>query len=250
MNNNLLRKFNQIEKIHWWWEGRRQILLQLITPKKNQKILDIGFGTGETMTYLKKILPKPDLYGVDTSPVAVRFAKSRGHKNAQKGSATKLPYKARTFDTTLVLDVIEHIEDDQQVINEMFRVLKPGGEAIITVPALPFIWSKHDSGQGHKRRYTRRRLVKLAKTAGFKVKFISYFNSFLSPLIVLIRLIGRLKPFNGLNEYDSKLNYDLSRKKIINFLLKSMFVGEIKLLKWVRYPIGISVAAKFVKPND
>ena len=202
------------------------------------------------MTHLKKILSKHDLYGVDTSPVAVRFTKSRGHKNAQKGSAAKLLYKANTFDTTLVLDVVEHIEDDQQVINEMFRVLKPGGEAIITVPALPFIWSKHDSGQGHKRRYTRRRLVKLAKKAGFKVEFISYFNFILSSIIILIRLIGRLKFFNNLNEYDSKLNYDLSRKKFVNFILRSIFVGEIGLLKWVAYPIGISVAAKFVKPND
>lgn len=250
MDNNLLKKFNRIEKIHWWWEGRRQILLQLITIKKNLKILDIGFGTGETMSFLKKILPNPNLYGVDTSPVAVGFAKSRGHKNAQKGSASKLPYKENMFDTTLVLDVIEHIEDDQKVVDEMFRVLRPGGEAIITVPGLPFIWSEHDSGQGHKRRYTRRRLVKLAQKAGFKVEFISYFNFILSPIIIMIRLIGRLKPFNRLNEYDSKLNYDLSRKKIINLILRSIFIGEIKLLKWVRYPIGISVAAKFVKPND
>lgn len=250
MNNNLLKKFNKIEKIHWWWEGRRQIISQLITRKKEQKILDIGFGTGETMSYLKKILFNPDLYGVDTSPVAVRFAKSRGHKNAKRGSATELPYKAKTFDTVFALDVIEHIEDDQKVVDEMFRVLKPGGEAIVTVPGLPFIWSKHDSGQGHKRRYTRRRLVKLAKKAGFKVEFISYFNFILSPLIIFIRLIGRLKPFSGLNEYDSKLNYDLSRKKIINFFLKLIFVGEIKLLKWVTYPVGISVATKFVKPND
>lgn len=249
MDNNLLKKFNEIEKVHWWWEGRRQILSQLITRKRKQKVLDMGFGTGETMSYLQKILSSAFICGIDASIVAVRFAKSRGHKNALKGSATKLPYKTNTFDTTLALDVIEHIKDDQKVINEMFRVLKPGGEAIITVPALPFIWSKHDSGQGHKRRYTRRRLVSLAKKAGFQIKFISYFNFILSPVIILIRLVGRLKPFNKLGEYDSKLNYDISFKKNINQLLKAIFITEVKMLKKISYPIGISVAAKFIKPN-
>lgn len=250
MNQSLLKKFNQIEKTHWWWEGRRQIISQLITPKKNQKVLDIGFGTGETMNYLQKILLNPVLHGVDASVVAVRFAKSRGHKMAKKGLATKLPYRSNTFDTTLALDVIEHIGNDQKVVDEIFRVLKPGGEAIITVPALSFIWSKHDTGQGHKRRYTRRRLVKLAKKTGFEVHFISYFNFILSPIIIFIRLIGRLKPFNKLGEYDSKINYDISDKKLINSFLKTIFVTEIKCLNFFRYPIGISAVVKFVKTND
>lgn len=247
MNNNLLRKFNQIEKVHWWWVGRRQIISQSITRKKNLKILDIGFGTGETMCFLQEILKDPSLFGVDTSIVAVRFAKSRGHKNVRKASATKLPYQPNTFDTVFALDVIEHIKDDQKVFQEIYRVLKPGGELIITVPALPFIWSNHDSGQGHKRRYTRRRIIKLSKKSGFQIKFISYFNFFLSPIIIIIRSLGNLKPFAKLNEYDSKLNYDISNQKIINSILKKLFVSEIKMLKRIRYPIGISITAKFIK---
>lgn len=249
MNDNLLKKFNQIEKVHWWWAGRRQIISQLITSKKNLKILDIGFGTGETLCYLQEILETPLLHGVDTSIVAVRFAKSRGHKNVKKASATKLPYRSNTFDVIFALDVIEHVEDDQKVFQEVYRVLKPGGQLIVTVPALPFIWSNHDSGQGHQRRYTRRRIVKLSQETGFQLNFISYFNFFLSPLIITIRSLGNLKPFAKLNEYDSKINYDISNKKLVNSLLKLLFVSEIKLLKKINYPIGISIAAKLTKPK-
>src|SRR3990172_12360899 len=110
MNDSLLAKFNDVERLHWWWEGRRVLIKMLLGNRKYKKILDIGCGTGETLTYLKTIYPKSDLYGVDLSGEAVKYAKKRGHKNIRKANALKLPFKNNFFDAVLFLDVLEHIK--------------------------------------------------------------------------------------------------------------------------------------------
>lgn len=247
MNNDLLDKFNQVEKFHWWWAGRQALLKDLLVQEQPQKILDIGCGTGETLSFLKKVFPKAKLYGVDVSRRAVRYTKDHGHQS-KYATALRLPFPSASFSAVLLLDVIEHIKNDIAVIKEVKRVLKPGGVIIITVPALQLIWSAHDVGQGHFRRYTRSRLKLLAGKNKMKIKFISYFNFFLSPLIIPIRLFSRLSPFQRLGEYDSRLNYRLAYNKSINSLLKLLFITEIKLLKLVRYPWGISAAVKMEKP--
>jgi len=250
MSKKLLHYFNEIERIHWWWVGRRQLINQLslnrLKSKTRPAILDIGCGTGETLTHLKTLLPQAQLHGLDTSPTAVKYTRLRGH-SVLLGNALKLPYKDASFDSILLLDVIEHIEPDTEVLNEAKRVLKPGGFIIVTAPALPFIWSDHDTNQGHKRRYTRRRMRLLAQQTNLQLSFLSYFNFLASPVIILIRLLGNLKLLHRLVSFDSKLNYDIAKKRPVNDLLSKFFVGEIKLLKFVRYPWGISICACFTK---
>lgn len=246
MNDDLLHKFNKVEKYHWWWLGRQELVKNLLLPEKPKKVLDIGCGTGETITFLKTIFPKAKFVGIDTSLDAIRFTRDRGH-TVKKGSALKLPFPAASFDAVLLLDVIEHIKNDSLVIKEAKRVLKPGGVIVLTAPALQFIWSNHDSGQGHQRRYTRRRLTMLANRHGLSVPFISYFNFLLSPMIIFLRLISRLPLFSYFGKFDSKLNYRIADKKLANAFLKTIFVSEVKMLKLIRYPIGISIATVMQK---
>lgn len=247
MNEQLLHYFNEIEKHHWWWEGRRQILRQEIKKVKNLRILDIGCGTGETLTFLDSYLPIPKLSGVDSSQVAVNYAKKRGHSDIRKVDALNLPYQDNTFDYILLLDVIEHIKDDASLLSEAKRVLKKGGKILITSPALQFIWSDHDRDQGHFRRYTRTMIKKLANNEKLKIMRISYFNFFLSPAIIVIRLLSNLKPLKKLGAYDSDLNFNIAKKSFVNEILKFIFTTEIKIMKYVSYPIGISVFALLKK---
>ena len=242
MNEKLLEYFNDIEKHHWWWEGRREILSQELPRKSNLKVLDIGCGTGETMSFVKSIRRGVDVVGVDNSQVAVNFAIKRGHQ-VVKVDALKLPFQNETFDVILILDVIEHIKDDEAFLIEAKRVLKKGGKIIITAPALQFIWSKHDTGQGHQRRYTRHMIRGLAKTSRLSISRLSYFNFFLSPAIIAIRLLSRLSLFSRFGEYDSDLNYKVAKRNYINSILRYIFVTEIKIMKYINYPIGISVCA-------
>ena len=247
MNELLLEKFNRIEKTHWWWEGRRALLSLLIPNRKTQRILDVGCGTGETLSFLKRKFPKSRLYGVDNSAQAVKYSRSRGHENIYKANAQQLPFKDNYFDSILFLDVLEHIKDHQKAINEAKRVLKKRGKIIITSPGLSFIWSHFDENQGHERRYTRKDIRRLAYKANLKVEFISYFNFFLSPPIIAIRLLGRIKPLSYLSDYDRGFNFEIAFKPVINNILKRIFVFEITLLQFIKYPIGVSIASVFCK---
>ncbi len=246
MNDDLLKKFNEVEKFHWWWAGRQTLIKELLIGDNPKKILDIGCGTGETLTFVKSIFPKAAVTGVDLSAEAVAYTKRRGHP-AKKADALHLPFAEGSFDAILLLDVIEHIEDDSAVLAEAKRVLKSNGVIVITAPALQFIWSAHDENQGHYRRYTRRRLTSLAKKNNLRIVFLSYFNFLLSPIIIPIRMASRIKILKRFGEYDSRLNYKLAYNNFINQILKTIFITEIKLLRFFNYPIGISVAIKLQK---
>jgi len=243
LNDKLLGIFFKVETLHWWWVARKKIVLNLLDKHLNSKnknlILDAGCGTGAGMIYLSKF---GKVYGVDLSPIAVRFCRKRGIKNVKVGSVLRLPYKDNTFDLICLMDVIEHIKDDKKVIEEMHRVLKPGGLLLMTLPALPFIYSKHDSEQGHYRRYTKNDIKKLFKKNRFAEKKLTYFNLFLSSPIILIRLLSRVGwPFTGLASFDSKVNYSIHNKKIINLLLTKIFSFESILINNFDLPFGISL---------
>ena len=249
MNTYLLEKFDEIERFHWWWEGRRKLVDMFLPKKVGMKILDIGCGTGETMSFVKKIRKGSVVYGVDTSVEAVRYTKKRGHKLVYRADARKLPFAAVMFDAVLILDVLEHIVEHDRVLSEARRVLKPGGVVIVTSPALPIIWSAHDDNQGHVRRYTRETLLKVAKKSGLETEKVSYFNFVLAAPIMAIRLASRIPGFGFLASYNNGINYEVAHVGAVNALLRRLFVGEVGMIEALEYPIGISVVGVFSRPN-
>ncbi len=99
-----------------------------------------------------------------------------------------------SFDVITAFDVIEHLQDAVSGLRGLRSVLKSDGALVCTVPAFKFLWSIHDDINHHYRRYTREMLEREFQDAGFRVKYISYFNSVLFPPIAAARLIGRLLP--------------------------------------------------------
>lgn len=244
----LLSTFNEVESYHWWWVGRRYLIKKLLKGKNPKKILDIGCGTGETLTYLHTLFPTSRLYGIDTSEDAVSYSHKRGHKNVTKADARRLPYPANTFDLVLFLDVLEHIKDDAQALLEVKRVLVPGGKIIITSPALPFLWSDHDKNQGHFRRYMRRDIDSLSTKSRLHIERMGYFNFFLSPIIIIVRLLGKLPYLHFIVQYDNGINYQVVYHPFINKVLIAIFKAELWLfMKGVFYPFGISIVAEIKK---
>lgn len=239
MSEKLLKIFFKVETTHWWWIARKRIITNLLKKyleKKENLILDAGCGTGASILYLEQF---GKVYGVDLSPMAVKFCKKRGIKNVTNADVSSLPYKNNFFDLICLMDVIEHIKNDKLVIDEMYRVLKPGGILLMTVPALPFIYSQHDKQQGHYRRYSKKKLRRLFKKNIFKEEKITHFNLLLSFPIIIIRLLSRIFP--KLADFDSKLNYDISKKKNVNSTLTEIFSLESNLLYFFNLPTGISL---------
>jgi SAM-dependent methyltransferase len=250
MKDELLDKFEVIEDRHWWWEGRRRLVKGFINNIRNQsnpKVLDVGCGTGETMSFVKKLIPDGQVWGIDKSRVAVKYATGRDHKNVRLADANKLPFRKNIFDAILALDVLEHIKTPERVLQEIKRVLKPGGKMLITSPALKFIWSRHDIGQGHVTRFNQKELEKLADGVGLRIETIRYFNFFLSGPIIMIRVLSRFPGLGFMANYDNGVNYGVVNIEWMNNLLKRIFITEVSQLEKVKYPWGISIMAVFVK---
>jgi len=164
-----------------------------------------------------------------------------------QADVSDLPFGNDKFDLVLALDVLEHVEDHKKALLECRRVLRKGGSVLITVPALSFLWSKHDVGQGHFRRYNKKMLLDLVSETDYKIDYIGYFNFFLAPLIVCIRMLSKIRTLDWLANYDNSINYKLAKVGIVNLVLKSVFVGEIRLMKYIRYPVGISLVVLLKK---
>lgn len=235
MEKSLYKTYEIVERSHWWFCGRRRIILDIFekysVKKSDLKILDFGCNTGFFVGQLQE--NGFDACGIDMSKDAIEFGMKRGVKNLSVGK-TPLPYTNELFDMILALDVIEHIEHQDETIADLYRLLKPGGKAIIMVPAFMFMWGLQDEVAHHYRRYTKSTLRDLVLRNGFKIERISYFNFFMFVPIVMVRLLQRIIPPKRSSDFDIN-------NKFINTVLTKLFVFEAKLLQYINFPFGVSL---------
>jgi len=141
------------------------------------------------------------------------------------------------FDMVGAFDVIEHIDDDVGSLKALRSTLKEEGSAVFTVPAYKFLWSRHDDFNQHKRRYTRPQFRKALQDAGFKVSFISYYNTFLFPAVLGVRILKKIFRIKD------KTDMEILNRGLVNRLLLALFSFERHLLKCVALPFGVSIIA-------
>ncbi len=148
----------EMEEEHWWFLGRRAIMLELVrrllTPSKESVVVDIGCGTGGNIVSL---LPYYACVGIDPSKEAIRFAQEQipgvqFHCAPIPRGLEELLGQARLL---LLMDVLEHTPDDFEFFSKLLAFVRPGTHILITVPALKSLWSEHDVSFGHYRRYER-----------------------------------------------------------------------------------------------
>ena len=234
----------EVEGTHWWFVGRRRILTSFVErilsglEGKQPQILDIGCGTGANLEMLSEFGAAE---GVDVAPEALRFCRSRGLKSVKEARAEQLPYSDSSFDLVTGLDVVEHLDDDVAALKEMYRVLRPGGHALIFVPAFMFLWGVQDDISSHRRRYTMSELRDVVRRAGFSIERTSYANiTFFFP-ILLGRVLMRLTGFRP----DSENNLTLSS---LNGFLGRVFGAEASFLRYVNFPFGVSAICVARRP--
>jgi len=232
-----ISQLSEFEEDYWWNTGRKKIVCDLIKEQikdiKNLEILDVGCGTGGTSTAFLKF---GNVTGTDFSSLALKFAKNKGLTNVVRSSVTSIPFRSEKFDIITVLDVVEHVQEDKQVLKEIWRMLKPNGIVVVTVPAFQFLWSEHDIASMHVRRYNNSTIIKILKDSEFKIIRSSYFVSFLFPFIAAYRLLAKRK----IKEPNPKCDLVKFPQPINNFFEKIMFF-ENRLLKKVNLPFGLSI---------
>src|SRR5205807_7355688 len=108
--------------------------------------------------------------GVDVSTEGLDFCRARGLSKVKHGAAEALPYEDASFDLVTGLDVVEHLDDDLSGLREMRRVLRPGGRALLFVPAFMFLWGVQDDISHHRRRYTLGELKQRVADAGLSIE--------------------------------------------------------------------------------
>lgn len=234
-----------LEDSYWWFVGRKYALQSLIDTEYGDNpdcdILDIGCGTGSMLTMLKKY---GKVVGSDISELALSFCRKRGCTNLIKTSADNLALPNESFDLITAFDIIEHLDDDKKALQEFYRVCRKGGNVIVTVPAYNFLWSEHDRALQHKRRYVRKELSEKLISAGFKIKKISYFVTFLLPIIAVFRIYQNL--FNRSKTPDTDY---IMPPAFLNRIFIWLLMIEGIIIKYFSFPAGVSLVCIAEKPG-
>lgn len=236
MTSNELHAMLSNDEEHWWYRGRRRVLraeLDRLPLPAHPRLLDAGCGSGRTLDELAEY---GEVSGIDVSAEAVFSAQARGHDDVHLAPVEAIPFPDDTFDVVTCLDVIEHTPDDRATLRELGRVTRPGGLAIVTVPAYQVLWSSHDVANLHYRRYDKRSLRTAARAAGWDVVDQTYFNGLLLAPAAIVRLASKRRApgHSDLDVTPSVLNGVLE----LPMRLESRFLAAGS-----RLPAGLSLLA-------
>ena len=238
MQRDVYERLDQIEDRHWWFVARRAVLTEVLRRFGNlagtSQILEAGCGTGGNLAMLSSF---GDLVAFEPDEEARELAAGKHTCEILEGYLPQgIPYDDKRFDLIAAFDVIEHVEHDIESLGALRQRLKPGGRLIMTVPALPWLWSAHDEHHHHFRRYTRDGLQDALQQAGFRSVELTYYNTLLFPLVAGVRAIKKL--FNLAETSDDHLP-----PAPVNAILRMIFASERFLVGRVPLPIGVSLLA-------
>ncbi|HEY8993772.1 MAG TPA: class I SAM-dependent methyltransferase [Lacunisphaera sp.] len=208
------RKLAETEDRMWYFRAlhrRRAHWLAKLLPPGPARVLDAGCGTGGFIRALRAAQPAWSVIGADISPLASALARERTGAEIVDGSITTLPFAEGSFDAVTTGDVLYHIEDTTAALRELARCLKPGGVVVVNEPAYRWLWSYHDDAVESKHRFTRGELIAQFRAAGLDVKFSSYANMLLLPLVVARRkLFPPAQPTSDVHLYPAPIEAGFS----------------------------------------
>jgi SAM-dependent methyltransferase len=229
-------QIERVEETHFWYRAMEKLALDTIQqsfPTGCGRILDVGCGPGGMTQKLTRFGPTA---GIDIHPTAHTIAHSRVALLVM-GDTCSLPFATNQFDLVTVFDVLynQAVSDDLQALQEIFRVLKPGGQLYVREPALEGLRGDHDIVVKTRHRYTRKELARKMNEAGFTIQRSTYANMTLSIPIFLKRGMQRLTGSKNVTSDTQAL------PKLLNQLFYNILRFENKLLRAIKLPFGSSV---------
>ena len=258
MNTAEFDRMFAIEETHWWYRGRRELVrdsLRRHAPSgRPLQVLDVACATGMSFRFLADL---GQIRGIDISDETIRYCALRGIDRIVKADAMKLPFAAGSYDVVLALDAFEHFDDDLAAMRETWRVLRPGGVLVATVPAFMSLWSPHDDAYHHKRRYRRAQFRERLQQAGFTVERVSYTTMTLFVPVFLLRRWRRLREgasngaagaAHGKQEVAVVSDFAVPFPRPVELLASAITSAEVALERHVNLPFGVSLLAVLRKP--
>lgn len=195
---------------HWYYRAKGGAMQALLASGKVTSILDVGAGSG----YFSRLLLEHgarDAMCVDPNYPAEH---SETHAGKPLHFVRDVP-EAVQADTVLLMDVLEHVDDDIGLLRLYVEKAAPGTRFLMTVPAFMWLWSGHDVFLEHRRRYTLPQLENVARAAGLRVQQGCYYYGLTLPLAAGTRVAGRLmgkrndEPKSDMRTHSALVNWAL-----------------------------------------
>jgi len=235
---------------HWWYVGMRAIVLSLLPPTSistSSKVLDAGCGTGYNMGWLKKHYGAI-VTGLDFSPYALAFCRGRGESALVCADTTMIPFPDGYYDLVISLDVVTCLKTEMAraaAMREFLRILKPGGQLLIRVPAYEYLRSSHDIAVRAYHRYGKRELGLAAEAAGLRVLRLTCANTLLFPAAFLWRMLKKTK----LAPEGSDVRAGTRGGDYLNRAAASILKLEASILRHFDFGFGVSIFLLAERPK-
>jgi len=241
MNPEEYKNLSEVERLHWFYRTKRQIarywLLKSYPLHKDSVLADCGAGTGLFASEMSDICR---VIAIDSEQDALCLAEQKlGKENVRRGSCVALPLGDSSVDCVTALDVLEHVEDDRLAVGEFARVLKPGGVAVVTVPAMQSLWSDWDEALHHYRRYYHADLLKLFDRTQFQIMHWNYINVLAIPAVFAARKLRALSRTDGRGNSAVRLEDKILPRWLDSSL--SMVFKTLACQRWIRFPAGVGL---------
>ncbi len=225
----------RVEDAHWWYRGLRRLILahwRRFAPQGMPTALDAGCGTGAIM---QNFAARAHFCGIDLSSEAIRFCRRRGLERTAVASLLHLPTTNARFDIVLSCDVLCHRNVDPEVaLEEMTRVLRPGGLLMLNLPAYAWLLSSHDRAVYSARRFKRSEVLELLRRHSLEPLTATYWNTLLFAPIALVRLWRRRRP-------PPHSDLTITFRPWIGAILSAVLACERALIRLAPLPLGLSV---------
>ena len=244
----LLRATANAESRHFWFRGFRAFVTPLVrcatAGRPDPLLLDCGCGTGANVELLGTF---GRAYGFDLAEIGLRIGREAGRTRLARASVTAVPFPTGSFDLVSSFDVLYALDDrdEREAIAEMYRLLKPGGFAIVNVAAMNALRGDHSVLSHEVRRYNRRDLRERLEAAGFTVVRLTYTNATLFAPMAVARLMQRRR---GLRD-ESEAQHEISvPPEPLNAAMSVVMWAESLWLRVFNAPFGSSLLCLARKP--
>src|SRR5262245_6312363 len=245
---HLLRATAKAEARHFWFRGFRAFVTPLLrvaaAGRTRPLLLDCGCGTGANIDLLARF---GLAYGFDLTEAGLQLAREAGRTRLARATVTAAPFPAASFDIVTSFDVLYSLEaaDEQKAIREMYRLLKPGGFAVVNVAAMNVLRGDHSVLSREVRRYARRDLGARLEAAGFSIVRLTYTNFTLFLPLALSRTLQRRR---GLRQEADATQEITVPPAPVNAALAGLLRLESLWLRFFDAPAGSSLLCLAKKP--
>jgi 2-polyprenyl-3-methyl-5-hydroxy-6-metoxy-1,4-benzoquinol methylase len=188
---------------HWYYRSKAAALRRMVGPLAPQRLLDVGAGSGFFSRHLLAEGGAQSALCIDPG-----YERERDERLDGKPVLYRRTCGATDCDLVLMMDVLEHVDDDVGLTRHYAAKVPSGAHFLVTVPAFRFLWSGHDVFLEHKRRYTLPEVETTLRDAGLAVVKGAYFFGFIFPLAAAVRLAARgdTRPRSSLSKQGALAN--------------------------------------------